>query len=47
MTHEIRLIGADGVPGVVYAQGGAKVVWVDFPAEKSTPLPDKIKEHLP
>jgi acyl-CoA thioester hydrolase len=47
MIHEIRLIGADGEPGPVYAEGGAKVVWVDFPAEKSTPLPDEIRALLP
>jgi acyl-CoA thioester hydrolase len=47
MIHEIRLIGADGEPGAVYAEGGAKVVWVDFPAEKSTPLPDNVRALLP
>ena len=26
-------------PGVVYAAGGATTVWVDFPAQKSAPLP--------
>jgi acyl-CoA thioester hydrolase len=26
---------------------GAKVVWVDFPAEKSTPLPDAVRALLP
>ena len=39
MTHEIRLCGADGAVGEVHAEGGAKVVWVNFPAEKSVPLP--------
>jgi acyl-CoA thioester hydrolase len=47
MTHEIRLVGADGLPGPVYAKGGAKVVWVNFPAEKSVPLPDKVRALLP
>jgi len=27
-------------PQRVYAQGGAKIVWVDFPKQKSKPLPD-------
>ena len=27
-------------PGVVYATGGAKAVWVDFPKQKSAPVPE-------
>jgi len=30
-------------PGVVYAEGGAKLVWVDFPKQKSAPLPDWLR----
>jgi acyl-CoA thioester hydrolase len=30
-------------PGVVYAEGGAKTVWVDFPKQKSAPLPDRLR----
>jgi acyl-CoA thioester hydrolase len=30
-------------PGVVYASGGATTVWVDFPKQKSTPLPDRLR----
>ena len=30
-------------PGVVYASGGAKTVWVDFKAQKSVPLPDWLR----
>ncbi len=26
-------------PGVVYASGGAQAVWVDFPRQKSMPMP--------
>ena len=26
-------------PGVIYATGGAKTVWVNFPKQKSVPLP--------
>ena len=47
MTHEIRLIGADGQAGALHAEGGAKVVWVDFPAQKSVPLPEPIRALLP
>ena len=30
-------------PGVVYASGGAKAVWVDFPKQKSAALPDWLR----
>ena len=30
-------------PGIVYAEGGATTVWVDFPAQKSTPLPEWLR----
>jgi len=30
-------------PGVVYAEGGALTVWVDFPAGKSVPLPEWMR----
>ena len=30
-------------PGVLYATGGAKTVWVNFPRGKSVPLPDKVR----
>ena len=33
-------------PGVVYASGGATTVWVDFPAGRSSPLPDWLREQL-
>ncbi|MES3025978.1 MAG: thioesterase family protein [Pseudomonadota bacterium] len=46
MTHEIRLIDAAGAPGRLHARGGAKVVWVDFPAEKSIPLPETLRALL-
>jgi acyl-CoA thioester hydrolase len=47
VTHEIRLVGADGQPGDIYAEGGAKVVWVNFQAEKSVPLPEPVRALLP
>jgi acyl-CoA thioester hydrolase len=31
---------------VVYATGGATVVWSDFKAQKSVPIPDDIRALL-
>jgi acyl-CoA thioester hydrolase len=33
-------------PGVIYAAGGATTVWVNFPAQKSAPLPNKMRQYL-
>jgi acyl-CoA thioester hydrolase len=33
-------------PGVVHAEGGAKVVWTDFKAQQSVPIPDFIRELI-
>jgi acyl-CoA thioester hydrolase len=33
-------------PEVMFAEGGAKIVWVNFPSEKSVPLPDRIRSML-
>ena len=30
-------------PGIVYASGGARTVWVDFPRKKAVPLPDWLR----
>ena len=30
-------------PGLVYASGGATIVWTNFPAQKSAPLPDWLR----
>lgn len=30
----------------VYANGGATMVWVDFPNQKSLPMPDRLREWL-
>ncbi|HEY1231210.1 MAG TPA: acyl-CoA thioesterase [Ramlibacter sp.] len=30
-------------PGVIHAAGGATMVWVDFPKQKSAPLPDWLR----
>jgi acyl-CoA thioester hydrolase len=33
-------------PGVICAAGGATTVWVDFPAQKSAPLPEWLRELI-
>ncbi|OJX00182.1 MAG: thioesterase [Burkholderiales bacterium 70-64] len=33
-------------PGTVYAQGAAKVVWVDYPKRKSAPLPGFVRQAI-
>jgi len=33
-------------PGVLCASGGAKLVWVNYRAEKSVPLPEQLKALL-
>jgi len=33
-------------PEVLAAEGGAKVVWVNFPLEKSAPLPERVRVLL-
>jgi acyl-CoA thioester hydrolase len=30
--------------GVIYASGGAKTVWVNFPQQKSVALPDAVRQ---
>lgn len=47
MTHEIRMVGPDGSAGALHAEGGAKVVWVNFPNEKSAALPEQLIALLP
>lgn len=41
--QEIRRVDQ---PEILAAEGGAKVVWVNFPMEKSAPLPDRIRLML-
>ena len=33
-------------PGRPYAEGGARIVWTDYVARKSVPLPDWLRQHL-
>ena len=33
-------------PGVICATGGAKTVWVNFPKQKSVPLPQDLRQLL-
>ena len=47
VTHEIRMVDAEGKADVIAAEGGGKVVWIDFAAEKSVPLPARLREILP
>lgn len=47
MTHEIRRVLPDGSAGEVHAEAAARVVWVDFTAGKSAPLPERIRAVLP
>ena len=35
-----------GDPDQVYAHGSAKVVWVNFPRQKSVPMPDTIRKLM-
>jgi len=44
MTYNDVYIKED--PGVLYAQGESKVVWVNYQAGKSTPLPDFIRQQF-
>ena len=47
VRHEIRLVDPNGQSGALHAEGGAKVVWIDFQAEKSRPWPDRLRALLP
>jgi acyl-CoA thioester hydrolase len=38
--HEIRRVDT---PDVIAAEGGAKVVWIDYQREKSLPIPDAVR----
>ncbi|MBI2312149.1 MAG: acyl-CoA thioesterase [Betaproteobacteria bacterium] len=40
--YEIRVEGDD----TLYAEGAAKVVWVDHSLGKSCPIPDWVRKHL-
>jgi len=39
-------LGRTDEPGEVYADGTARVVWVDFPRRKSMPLPPDVRELI-
>lgn len=47
MTHQIRSVNAVGAAGELHAEGGAKVVWVNFLAQKSVALPEAMVKLLP
>jgi acyl-CoA thioester hydrolase len=44
MTYVDMLRSDD--PQTVYAHGSAKVVWVDFPRQKSVPMPDTVRNLM-
>jgi len=33
-------------PGVVYASGGARTVWVNYARQKSVPLPESVRQLI-
>jgi acyl-CoA thioester hydrolase len=33
-------------PGIIYAAGGATTIWVNFPQQKSAPLPEWVRALL-
>jgi acyl-CoA thioester hydrolase len=33
-------------PDTIFAHGSAKVVWVDFPRQKSAPMPDTVRKLM-
>lgn len=39
-------LGRHDDPGVVYAAGAARIVWVDFTKKKSTPLPPEVRTAI-
>lgn len=43
IVQEMRRVDA---AHVIYAHGGSKVVWVNFSAEKSIPLPEHLRQLL-
>jgi len=42
-AYEIR---RSDQPAAMYAEGAAKIVWINFAEKKSTPLPDRIRQLL-
>ena len=42
-VYQIRRVDQ---PEILYAEGSAKVVWVNFKEEKSAPLPDEVRKML-
>ncbi len=44
--HTLQRIARIDAPEMLYAEGGAKVVWVDQRVEKSLPLPEPMRERL-
>jgi acyl-CoA thioester hydrolase len=47
VTHEILMVDADGEAKTVHAEGGGKVVWIDYEKQKSVPVPERVRQVLP
>jgi acyl-CoA thioester hydrolase len=43
LYHELRRADSGNT---VYANGGETMVWLDFPNQKSLPMPQKLREWL-
>jgi acyl-CoA thioester hydrolase len=44
LYHE--LLRCDDASGAVYSNGGATMVWLDFPNQKSLPMPPRLRDWL-
>lgn len=44
LYHE--LLRTDDASGTLYANGGATMVWLDFPNQKSLPMPQRLRVFL-
>ena len=41
-----ELLRTDDPTGTVYANGGATLMWLDFPKQKSSPMPEGLRHWL-
>ena len=42
--HRIERVDEPGAPP--YAEGGARIVWTDYAARKSSPLPEQLRQQV-
>jgi acyl-CoA thioester hydrolase len=45
-VHTFLELGREDDPGTIYADGEARIVWVDFRRRRSAPLPPDIREAI-